>query len=252
MCVVHARRHTMYLMAKSTYFHIAHAFFPWLIMLPCLLLFCQYYRPPAELPRQFEDGVWLQVPASFILVNFSSQLPSTVEQFDIEFSFRTFTLEGIVVYLTDPSTSHYLLVFFRDGHVVVDFSLTGLDFEQLNTESVYSDGRWYNLSVALGGTSITVRVGAEVLLADASISSTFKPSGILSIGSPIQAVSLDGDVTAQQAAALRNTIDEPWFSASGCFCSFQISGTTIDISDSALIQQRVSLDGCPADVCTFH
>ena len=157
-----------------------------------------------------------------------------------------------MVYLTDFSTTHYLLVYYRNGRVVLDFSLTGLDFAQLSTTGVYNDGQWYDISVALQGSSVSLTVGGEVLVMDASISSAFDPSGILSIGSPIQAVAVGDDVTAQQAAALQSTISEPLFSASGCFHNLQLSGVTINISESAIIQQRVSHDGCPAEVCFIY
>lgn len=157
-----------------------------------------------------------------------------------------------MIYLTDFSTTHYLLVYYRNGRVVLDFSLTGLDVAQLSTTSVYNDGQWYDISVALQGSSVTLTVGIEILIMDALISSAFDPSGILSIGSPIQAVAMGDDVIAQQAAALQSTISEPLFSASGCFRNLQLNGVTINISESALIQQRVSHDGCPAEVCFMH
>ena len=210
---------------------------------------CVQYRPPAELPRQLENGIWLQEPASFILANVSSQLPSTSEPFEISFSFRTFTSDGILVYLTDLSTTHYLLIYFRNGRVVLNFSLTGLDNAQLSTTGVYNDGQWYVIRVYLQGSSVTLTVGVEVRDLNAPISAAFDPSGILSIGSPIRAIAMGSEVIAQQAAALQNTISEPWFSASGCFHNLQLIGVTVDISGSALIQQRVSHDGCPAEVC---
>lgn len=191
----------------------------------------------------------MQEYASFILTNLSSQLPSTSEPFEISFLFRTFTSDGILVYLTDLSTTHYLLVYYRNGRVVLDFSLTGLDNVQLSTTGMYNDGQWYVIGVAFQRSSITLTVGLEVLVMDAPISAAFDPSGILSIGSPIQAIAMGGEVVGQQAAALQSTISEPWFSASGCFRNLQLSSVTINISESALFQQNISHDGCPAEVC---
>lgn len=131
---------------------------------------------------------------------------------------------------------------------MLNFSLTGLDNAELSTTGTYSDGQWYAISVAFQGSSVTLTVGVEVLVLDAPISAVFDPSGLLSIGSPIQAIAMGGEVVAQQAAALQSTISEPWFSASGCFRNLQLSGVAINISESALIQQRVSDDGCPAEV----
>ena len=161
-------------------------------------------------------------------------------------------MDGILIYLADVSTTHYLLVYFRNGQVVLDFSLTGLDFGQLNTTNIYNNGQWYDVSVVLEGSSVTLTVGVEVLVMDALISSAFDPSGILSIGSPIQAIAIGGDVTAQQAAALQSVITEPWFSTSGCFRSLQLNGLMVNISEIALLQQKVSLDGCPAEVCFMY
>ena len=163
--------------------------------------------------------------------------------------FRTFTSDGILVYLTDLSTTHYLLVYYRNGHVVLDFSLTGLDNAQLSTTGMYNDGQWYAIRVAFQRSSVTLTVGLEVLDLGAPISAAFDPSGILSIGSPIQAITAGGEVVGQQAAALQSAISEPWFSASGCFRNLQLSSVTINISESAILQQRVSHDGCPAEVC---
>lgn len=145
-----------------------------------------------------------------------------------------------------------MLIYFRSGCVVLDFSLTGLDNPQLSTTGMYNDGQWYAISVALQGSSVTLIVGVEVVVLDIPISAAFDPSGILSIGSPIQAIAMGGEVIAQQAAALQSTISEPWFSASGCFRNLQLSGVTVNISESALMQQKVSHDGCPAEVCFIY
>jgi hypothetical protein len=114
---------------------------------------------------------------------------------------------------------------------------------------MYNDGQWYAIGVAFQRSSITLTVGLEVLVVGAPISAAFDPSGILSIGSPIQAIAMGGKVVGQQAAALQSTISEPWFSASGCFRNLQLSSVTINISESVLFQQNISHDGCPAEVC---
>lgn len=204
------------------------------------------------MPRQLENGVWLQESASFILANLTSQLPSPAEPFEISFAFRTFASDGVLIYLTDFSTAHYLLVHFRNGQVVLEFSLTGLDYTQLSTTKVYNDGQWYDVSVELEGPSATLTVGMEVLDMDASIASTFDPSGIVSIGSPVQAAAVGGDVTAQLSAALQSDVSGPQFSASGCFRNLQLNGVMINISESSLVQHKVYFDGCPAEVCHVY
>ena len=165
----------------------------------------------------------------------------------MEFSFRTFSSDGILVYLTDVSTTHYFLVYLSNGQLVLNTSLTGLDFNQLGTAEVYNDGEWYNTSVVIDGVSFTLTIGNEVISMAASLASTFDPSGIVSIGSPIQATAT-GETTAQLAAALETVASGPLFSAAGCFRSLQLNGIMINISESAFFLQMVSLKGCPIEV----
>ena len=196
----------------------------------------------------FETGVWIQGSTSFILVDFTSQLPSTSEHFEINFSFRTFAFDGILIYLTDITTTHYLLIYFDNGQIILNLSLSGLDFTQLNTMDMYNDGQWYDIAVVLDGQSVTLTVGIETLNTNASFTSAFNPSGIISIGSPTHA---SGAATAQLSAALRSIQAEPLFSASGCIRNLQITGVNINISENAIAQQNVSFNGCPVEVYQF-
>lgn len=169
--------------------------------------------------------------------------------FEMNFAFRTFTSEGILIFLIDSTTTHYLLVYFSNGQVVLNISLTGLDLNQLKTTNMYNDGQWYDINIVVAGSSFTLTVGSEVKNMEAWFSSTFDLNGVVAIGSPQQAMATDGDTTARLAAALEGVLSTPRFSASGCFRSLQLNGVMVNISDSTILfQQSVSLDGCPADV----
>lgn len=166
---------------------------------------------------------------------------------EISFYFRTFSSDGILLYLTDLTTTHYLLIYINNGQVVLNISRSGLDLNQLSTTNTYNDGNWYTIAVIVNELSITLTVGSEALTMDTELSTTFDPSGIVSIGSPIYSA-MDHETASQLAAALQTIANEPRFSASGCFRYLQINGVIVNISESAFLQQNVSLAQCPAEV----
>lgn len=211
--------------------------------------------------------MWLQEPTSLIIGNLASQIPPTSTTFEMNFAFRTFTSEGILIFLIDSTATHYLLVYFNHGRVVLNISLTGLDFNQLSTTNMYNDGQWYDINIVVAGSSITLTVGSEVKNMEAWFSSTFDLNGALAIGSPQQAMTTNSSTIAQLAAALERVSSIPQFSASGCFRHLRLNGIMVNISESTILlfQQSVSLDGCPAEVsicmstnleinlfCTYH
>ena len=203
-------------------------------------------RPPAEPPRQFENGVWLQGPDSLIVGNLTSQIPPTTSTFEMSFAFRTFTSGGMLIYLMDATSMHYVLVYFSEGRVFLNMSLTGLDLNHLNTTNTYNDGQWYAIGIVVEGSSITLTVGSEVKTVNAQFAATFDPREIVLIGSPFQTMA--GEIITQLAAALGDGSSVLRYSIPGCFRSLRLNGVMVNISESAVVQQRVSLDGCPAEV----
>lgn len=193
--------------------------------------------------------MWLQGPTSLIIGDLSSPIFSASTTFEMNFAFRTFTSEGILIFLIDSTTTRYLLVYFNRGGVVLNISLTGLDFNQLSTTNVYNDGQWYDINIVVAGSSITLTVGSEVKNMEAWFSSTFDLNGAVSIGSPQQAMTTNSNTIAQLTAALKSVSSTPQFSTSGCFRHLRLNGVMVNISESnILFQQNVSLDGCPAEV----
>lgn len=196
--------------------------------------------------------MWLQGPTSLIIGDLGSQIPSTSITFEMNFAFRTFTSEGILIFLIDSTTIRYLVVYFNRGRVVLSISLTGLDFNQLSTTNMYNDGQWYDINVVVAGSSVTLTVGSEVKNMEAWFSSLFDFNGAVAIGSPQQAMTTNSSTTAQLAATLESVSNIPQFSVSGCFRHLRLNGVMVNISESTILfQQSVSLDGCPAEVSVF-
>ena len=116
---------------------------------------------------------------------------------------------------------------------------------------VYNDGQWYDIGVVLEGQTVTLTVNSEVQTTTSSFASELHPSGIVAIGSPLHISNANGNITAQLSAALQSIGTELFSSVPGCFRTLQINGVYINISESTLVQQRISFEGCPVEVQLF-
>lgn len=117
-------------------------------------LYNNTHRPPAEVPRLFESGAWLQGAESFILLD----IPSIEFGSEFTFSFRTHSQDGTILYIINQNYVSYLTVFLYNGLVMLEYSQTGLDITQLQTTSTYSDNQWYAVSVVIEEQAVRLTV----------------------------------------------------------------------------------------------
>ncbi len=76
-------------------------------------------RPPADLPRAFETGVWLLGAGSFLALN---PVPLSIEGgVSVSLSFRTLTPSGTILYLTSSDLVAYVIVYVDNGWVWLDY-----------------------------------------------------------------------------------------------------------------------------------
>ena len=132
--------------------------------------------------------------------------------------------------------SQYLIVYLTNGALYLEYSLVTLDRTIIGTNSSYSDGQSYNVSVSLEGQNASLVIGDEVIQGSTPrfASRSFVPSGQFFIGRVPSAVN-----------------DGIWpESFAGCMDGLQVNGVSVDLQDrqTQVNNFRVSLEGCPAQV----
>lgn len=137
-------------------------------------------RPPAESPRVFENGTWLQGGGSF--VHLSTPLPSS--QLRVEFAFRTFAEDGLLFQVFSLDTAQSVVVFLSGGRVAMEFSLSVFDLTHLETSQAYNNGEWYSVIAELDGRNGTLVVNSTEILTEQSLSlvGSFSPAPQVYIG----------------------------------------------------------------------
>ncbi len=194
-------------------------------------------RPPADLPRAFETGVWLQGAGSFLALN-SARL-SLDGGVSVSLSFRTLKPSGTILYLTSSDLVAYIIVYVDNGWVWLDYSQTGLDRTRIRTTSTYTDGQWYALSVQLNQQGVVLTVNGTDVVQGGSptiMPGAFNSTNYLFIGG-----------VSPQVEEVVETLRP---SLSGCVREISINDQLLDLQQNTN-SYRVSLGGCPEQVSYF-
>ncbi len=197
---------------------------------------CTYVhnRPPAELPRIFERGVWLQGGGSYLALN---SVPLNLGGgISFSLSFRSLSPSGTIFYLTDNNLMGYVTAHLSEGRVWLEYSQTGLDTIRVQTTYSYIDGEWYGLTVQLNqqGAVLTVN-GTEIVQGGPSIvmPGAFNSTNYLFIGG--------------LSPEVENVVETLRPSLSGCVRDVYVDDQLLDLQEN-IGSSRVSLGGCPEQV----
>jgi hypothetical protein len=133
-------------------------------------------RPPSEVARRLETGVWLQGGGSYVqvvnsLIEGASPLSTTLE-------FRTFSAEGLLLALFSEDMAQRLAVEVTDGRLSLQFSRDLLTTATAQTVGVVNDGEWHIVEVTVEANTAFLLVDSnEGVNATSTMSvSTFAPS----------------------------------------------------------------------------
>lgn len=184
-------------------------------------------RPPSQMTREFGNGAWFFGADSYLRLMLQ---PLQTMPITINFSFRTFSESGILLFLPSTDLTNFVNVFLSEGHVGINFS----GFDEGISNSFYNTGLWYEVQLEISENNVMLLLnGSEILSQNNSVN--FTGSGAL----------LLGGLSLEEEHLMTGSIDSS--SLAGCIRELTINNNSgVDLENST--STRVSFMGCPGEV----